>query len=174
MLASILELLGFRPAPGAPEPPDAVREIAARLERLPPERARYVAAFALVLSRVAHADLHIDPREREKIAQVLVDLGHLEPEEAAAAAEIATAQSHAAGGTEHFLATRELAAMADRAQREELLECLFAVSAADGAISTREENQVRQVASELGVSHRELAAIRSRWNEYRAVLRQGS
>jgi uncharacterized tellurite resistance protein B-like protein len=174
MLASILELLGFRPAPGAPEPPDAVRKIAARLERLPPERARYVAAFALVLSRVAHADLHIDPREREKIAQVLVDFGHLEPEEAAAAAEIATAQSHAAGGTEHFLATRELAAMADRAQREELLECLFAVSAADGAISTREENQVRQVASELGVSHRELAAIRSRWNEYRAVLRQGS
>lgn len=171
MLASILELLGFRPAPGAPEPPDAVREIAARLERLPPERARYVAAFAVVLSRVAHADLHIDAREREKIAQVLVDLGHLEPEEATVAAEVATAQSHAAGGTEHFLATRELAETAGREQREELLECLFAVSAADGAISAREESQVRQIASELGFSHRELAAARSNWNQYRQILR---
>ena len=174
MLASVLELLGFRPAPGAPEPPDAVREIAARLDRLPPERARYVAAFAVVLSRVAHADLHIDARERKKIAQVLVDLGHLEPEEAAAAAEIATAQSHAAGGTEHFLATRELAEAAAPEQREEILECLFAVSAADGVISSREESQVRQIASELGVSHRELAAARSKWNEYRQILRQGS
>lgn len=171
MLASILELLGFRAGPGTAEPPDAVREIAARLEHLPPDRARYVAAFAVVLSRVAHADLHIDARERKKIAQVLVDLGHLAPGEAAIVAEIATAQSHSSGGTEHFLATRELAAMADREQRAELLECLFAVAAADGSISTREENQVRQVASELGFSHRELAAVRSKWNEYRQILR---
>lgn len=171
MLASIFELLGFRSGPGAPEPPDAVREIAARLAHLPPERSRYVAAFAVVLSRVAHADLHIDDRERRQIARVLVDLGHLGEAEAATAAEIATAQSHAAGGTEHFLATRELAELATREQREELLECLFAVSAADGAISSNEELQVRQIASELGLTHRELAAVRSKWNEYRDVLR---
>ncbi len=148
-----------------------MREIAARLEHLPPDRARYVAAFAVVLSRVAHADLHIDVRERDKIAEILVDLGHLAAEEAATAAEIATAQSHAAGGTEHFLATRELAEIATPEQKGELVDCLFAVSAADGAISTNEENQVRQVASELGLSHRELTKIRSRWNEYRDVLR---
>lgn len=171
MLATILELLGFRSGPGAPEPPDAVREIAARLERLAPQRARYVAAFAVVLSRVAHADLDIDDRERDKIAEILADLGHLREEEAATAAEIATAQSHVAGGTEHFLATRELGEIATREQKEELLECLFAVSAADGAISTKEESQVRQIASELGLGHRELAAVRSKWNEYRDVLR---
>lgn len=170
MLASILELLGFRSGPGAPEPPDAVREIAERLGHLPPERARYVAAFAVVLSRVAHADLEIDRRERDKIAEILVDLGHLGAEEAATAAEIATAQSHAAGGTEHYLATRELSETATREQKEDLLDCLFAVSAADGAISTKEENQVRQIASELGLGHREMAAIRSRWNEYREIL----
>lgn len=172
MLASILDLLGLRPAGGdAAAAPDAVREIVATLERLDPERARYVAAFAMVLSRVAHADLHIDERERAKIAEILVDRGHLTPEEAEAAAGIATARSHVTGGTEHFLATRELSEIATPEQKEEVVDCLFAVSAADGAISTQEESQVRQVASELGLAHRELARVRSRWNEYREILR---
>lgn len=170
-MASFLELLGFGSGAGEAPPPDAIREIVDRLERLPPERARYVAAFALVLSRVAHADLHIGDEEHRRIEQILTELGHLEAVEAEAVTAIATAQSHAAGGTEHFLATRELGRMATREQREELLECLFSVSAADGTISTAEESQVRQIASELGFSHREFAAVRSRWNEHRAILR---
>jgi uncharacterized tellurite resistance protein B-like protein len=174
MLTSILELLGFRSGPGQAAPPDAIREIAASLERLAPERARYVAAFALVLSRVANADLYIGEEETERIEQILRKVGRLAPEEATAVTEIATAHSYAAGGTEHFLATRTFGEVATREQREALLECLFSVSAADGSISTAEESQVRQIASELGFTHRELAAARSRWNDHRAILRSHS
>ena len=38
---------------------ETVRAIVRELEALPPERARYVAAFAFILARVAHADLEI-------------------------------------------------------------------------------------------------------------------
>ena len=39
---------------------ETVRRIAGQLDRLPAEQARYLASFAFVLARVAHADLEID------------------------------------------------------------------------------------------------------------------
>lgn len=170
MLDSILELLGLRPKTRIAEPPDAVRQIVARLERLPPERARHVAAFARVLSRAAHADLVIGSEEHRRIERILVERAELSGDEAAAVTDIAVSESHVSGGTDHFLATRDFVGSSTRDQREELLECLFSVSAADGTISTAEENRVRQIATELGFSHREFAAARSRWNEHRAIL----
>jgi uncharacterized tellurite resistance protein B-like protein len=170
-MATLLELLGFRTDSSSGTPPDAVAEIAARLNRLAPERARYVAAFAVVLSRVAHADLDINPAERRTMEEIVTRLGQLQGDEAAVAVEIAVAHSNRSGGTEHFLATRELAGAADRRQREELLECLFEISAADGSISTAEESRIRQIASELGFSHREFAETRSGWNEHREILK---
>ena len=169
-MPSLLELLGFQRS-GSHNPPGAVQEIAARLERLGPERSRYLAAFAVVLSRVAHADLDISDAERTKMAEIVAELGQLEPEEAAMAIDIAVEHSLRSGGTEHFLATREFAEMADKAQRKELLSCLFEISAADGSISSAEENRIRQIASELGFTHREFAQARSRWNDVRAILK---
>ena len=171
MLDSLLSSLGFRSGDDAVEPPDTVREIVARLEGLPPERARYAAVFALVLARVADADLTIGAEERERIGELLVERGGLSRAESEAVAEIAAGGSRVSGGTDHFLATRELSEIADREQKEDLLECLFSVSAADGSISTAEENRVRQIASELGFTHQEFAQARSRWNEHREILR---
>lgn len=171
MLDSILGLLGLRPSQETAEAPGTLRQIAARLERLPPERARYVAVFALVLSRVADADMEIDGEERDRIGELLVERGGLNPDEAETVSGIAASRSRVSGGTDHFLATRELAEISTREQREEVLECLFSVSAADGSISSAEENRVRQIASELGFSHQEFARARSRWNEHREILR---
>ena len=42
---------------------DTVRKIVHQLDQLPPERARYVAAFAYLLSRVARADMNISAEE---------------------------------------------------------------------------------------------------------------
>ncbi len=170
-MASILELLGFKSTSGAARPPDAVHEIASRLERLGPERSRYVASFAVVLSRVAHADLEINDAERRTMEETVQRIGHLSGDEASVAVDAAIGHSYVSGGTEHFLATRELASLASAEQRLEVLDCLFALSAADGSISTAEENRVRQIASELGFSHRQFAEARSRWNEYREILK---
>ena len=142
------------------------------LENLAPERARFLAAFAYVLGRVAHADLMISQDESRSMESILQRVGALPEAEAVLAVEIAKSQNRLFGGTEGYLVTRELRAISTPQQREQIVDCLFEVSAAEAAISATEENLVRQVASELGVSHSEYIAIRSRWAQRRAVLRK--
>ena len=48
----------------APRETETVRKIVAALDSMEPERARFIAAFAFILCRVARADLHISPRKR--------------------------------------------------------------------------------------------------------------
>ena len=171
---SILEWLGLKreKAQGDAGETDTVRRIVGELRALPPERARYVAAFAFVLARVAHADLTISKEETERMERIVRDLGHLPAAQAILAVEIAKRQSELSGGTENFLVTRELKEIATREQCRELLDCLFAVSAADDSISGAEELQIRQIASELGFSLEELVEIRSSWNDKREILRR--
>ncbi|HSN53872.1 MAG TPA: TerB family tellurite resistance protein, partial [Candidatus Sulfomarinibacteraceae bacterium] len=55
--------------------------------------------------------------------------------------------------------------------RERLLHCLFAVTAADDSISLVEEEEIRQVANELGVEHAQFTEIRAAFRDKREVLR---
>lgn len=171
---SILDFFGLRR--GAPRREEAgdtetVRRIIRELESLEPERARYLAAFAFILARVAHADLEISEEETRRMEQILQAQGHLPMEQAILAVQIAKAQHRLAGGTENFLVTRELRDIATKEQCRELLDCLFAVSAADDSISGPEEAQIRQIASELGFETSELVEIRSAWAHKRDVLK---
>ena len=59
---------------------ETVRRIATRLESLDPELARYLAAFAYVLARVAHADLSIDESEATEMERIVGTLAELGPE----------------------------------------------------------------------------------------------
>ena len=173
---SLLERLfgSARPAPEretADGDTDTVRRIVGELEALDPATARYLAAFAYILSRVAHADLDISPEETVKMEEILRDLGHLPPEQAVLVVQIAKSQKTLFGGTENFLVTREFKEIATREQREELVDCLFAVSAADDAISVTEEEEIRRIATELGFDHRDYVDARSRYSDYRDVIR---
>jgi uncharacterized tellurite resistance protein B-like protein len=151
---------------------ETVRRIVGELDRLDPSRARYLAAFAYVLSRVANADLHISDVETDEIIQILRRIGHLPEEQAVLVAEIAKIQNRLFGGTENFLVTREFREIADAVQRRELLDCLFAVSAADRAVTGPEESQIWQIASELGFSHPEYVEARMKYSAHRTVLRK--
>jgi uncharacterized tellurite resistance protein B-like protein len=153
---------------------ETVRRIVGELDKLDPARARHLAAFAYVLSRVAGADLIISEVETEKIVEILQRVGQLPEEQALLVAEIAKSQHRLFGGTENFLVTREFNEIATDAERRELLDCLFAVSAADDAISGEEESQVWQIASELGFSHREYVEARLIYSNKRTVLRKPS
>jgi uncharacterized tellurite resistance protein B-like protein len=68
--------------------------------------------------------------------------------------------------------TREFNRIATHEQKLALLECLFAVSAADESISTVEDNEVRQIADELRIEHPEFIAARSAFRDYLAVLKK--
>jgi uncharacterized tellurite resistance protein B-like protein len=173
----ILDLLGLKRGGGAADAPaagagetDTVRKIVARLEAMEPEQARFVASFAYTLSRVAHADLDISAAETAKMEEVVRVAGGLPEEQAVLVVQIAKSQARLFGGTENYLVTREFKEVSSREQREKLLDCLFAVSAADGSITGPEETQIRLIAGELGFTHRELVDARSRWSDYRAVL----
>jgi uncharacterized tellurite resistance protein B-like protein len=161
-------------AAARPGDTDTVRRIVGELDHLDADRARYLAAFAYVLSRVAGADLHISEVETEKMVDVLQRVGHLPAAQAILVVQIAKSQHRLFGGTENFLVTREFREIASDVQREELLDCLFAVSAADDAISGDEEAQIWQIASELGFSHSDYVKARLAYSDKRTVLRRDS
>lgn len=158
---------------GAPSNGDTetVRRIVAKLEQMEPARARWIAAFAYVLGRVAHADLEISAEETATMEEIVQQVGELPEEQAVLVVGIAKSQNRLMGQTENFLVTRELNEISTREQREKLLDCLFAVSAADDSISGAEESQIRQIASELGFSHHEYIDALAAWSDKREVLK---
>ena len=152
---------------------DTVRRIVHELDQLEPKRARYLAAFAYVLSRVAAADSHVSDQETATMVDRIQRAGNLPIAQATLVVEIAKSQNRLFGGTENFLVTREFREVATDAERLDLLHCLFAVSAADDAISSEEDAQIWQIASELGFSHPEFVQVRLQYSDKRAALRRG-
>jgi len=84
---------------------------------------------------------------------------------------MAKTQNQLFGGTENYLVTREFERIANREQKLALLECLFAVTAADENISTEEDNVISQISSELRLSHDDFITARSHFRKYLAVLK---
>ena len=157
--------------PGEAGDTESVRRIAARLEKLPPEEARFLAAFAYVLARLANADLRIGEEESREMERLVAETAGLGPEEAALVVEIAKSQTRLLGGTENYVVTREFRRLSTPAQRLRLVECLYAVAAADRWITNVETTEIAAIADELGLGRDELAAVRSRYRDQIAALR---
>jgi len=154
------------------EETETVRKIARALDELDTDRARYIATFAYVLGRVAHADLDISEAETLAMERIVVDRGGLPPAQAVIAVQIAKSQNRLFGGTEDFLVTREFNDIADRAQKLQLLDCLYAVSAADDEVSTVEDNEITKIASQLRLERNDLISARESYAQYLSVLKK--
>jgi uncharacterized tellurite resistance protein B-like protein len=150
---------------------ESVRKIVRQLEAMDLQRARYVAAFAYVLGRVANAEAGISEEETRAMEKIVSEIGGLSEEQALLVVQISKSQNVLFGGTENFLVSRELREVATPQERSRLLDALFAVSAADDSISSAEEAQIRQIADELGFTLEEFVAARARYSDKRAVLR---
>ncbi len=170
---SILEFLktGPRNHPRSSAETETVRRITESLDRLDPEQAKYIAAFAYLLSRVARADLSVSSAESETMERIVMEVAGLPEEQAVIVIQIAKTQNILFGGTEDYLVAREFNAVASHEQKLSLLHCLFAVAAADKSISTIEDNQISQIADELRIEHKEFISVRSRFRDYLAVLK---
>ena len=155
-----------------PEPnePQSVLAIAARLDRLAPERARFVAAFAYVLARVAHADMQLDGAEIEVMQRTIDEHTDLDPVETSLTVEIALSQADEVGNTDDYLVVREFRRTSERGDRIQLLRCLFAVAAADDSISTAESSEIHQIGEELGFTRPEVNGLRLEWRDKLAEL----
>lgn len=166
-MSLLSRILGtFRDADDRDEP-ESLGHIAAQFEALAPERARFLAALAYVLARVAHADMQVEADELRRMEQILVDLGDLSDDEARLAVQIAVDRTVAIGGTENYLVTRELRRMTEKPERVRLMRCLLAVAASDDSITSDESRELTAIGEELGFSRGEISALRF---EYRDKL----
>lgn len=172
---SILRMLGFNSGDAAEHASaterDTVRKIVDELDHLDPDRARHVATFAFILSRVAHADLNISDEETRAMERIVVESGGLPEEQAIIVVQMAKTQNLLFGGTDNYSVSKEFKKIATHEDKINLLRCLFAVSAADESISTVESNVIRQIADELGLERSEVAEMRSAFREHLAVLK---
>ncbi len=147
---------------------DAIR---ARLATLPPERAEYLAAFAGLLARVAYVDRTIAEAERTALCAALRERVGVPADEAVVVADIVVQQATSIAGIEYSALTRSFNELATEAEKEQLLDCLYAVATADECASLVEEEEIRAVARALMLSHDQFIAIRLRYKEKLEVLR---
>ncbi len=151
---------------------ETVRKIVRKLDQLPPDEARHVAAFAYTLGRVAHADLEITDHETEVMERIVMEQAGLPAEQAILIVQMAKSQNKLFGGTENFLVAKEFNKIATREQKLALLRCLYAVSSSDGSITVVEDNEIRQISRELLLDHRDFINVRREYREYLSVLKQ--
>ena len=150
---------------------ETVRKITQALDKLDPGRAKYIAAFAYLLGRVARADMSISPEETELMERIIMERGGMPEEQAILVIQIAKTQNTLFGGTENYLVSREFNSISNHEERMILLDCLFAVAAADKSIATIEDNEISQIADELKIEHRDFITARSKYREWLAVLK---
>jgi tellurite resistance protein len=144
---------------------ETVRRIVARVEALPPDRARLVASAAYTLARAANADLDISDDETAVIEDALRKSGGLDEATAVLVAEMAKLQARTVGGTEDYVVTREFAKLATVEQRIDVLRACFVVAAANGSISAEESAEVNEIAKELQLDAYTLNRIRDEFHE---------
>ncbi len=168
---SILKFFKLKDQPSTSAETETVRKITEALDRMEPDRAKYIAAFAYLLGRVARADLNISAEETRAMERIVTEKGAVPEEQAVIVVQIAKSQNILFGATENYLVSREFHGMATREQKLALIDCLFAVAAADQSISTIEDNEISQIADELRIEHKDFIAIRSTYRNFLAVLK---
>jgi uncharacterized tellurite resistance protein B-like protein len=174
---SLWKLLGLSSEPaddGRRSDTESVRRIAESLNRLDGDRARYVAMFAYILSRVAHVDMEVSEDETRAMERIIREHGHLPDDQAVMVVQLARTQSLVFAGTDDFIVTREFDRLASHEQKLALLDCLFAVSASDRTILTVEDNEIRRIARELRIEHADFVNVRAAYRDHLAVLQAPS
>lgn len=148
-----------------PEAPAALRDLLDALERLPEDRARYLAQFAYLLGRIAHADRHVSPEETRLMERLIAEEGDIPPDQAMLVIGLAKTSNLLFGGTDDFIVARDFAQTATDDQKLALLRCLFKVSAVEGRISIEEEREIQRIARELRILPETVLDIRLRYRD---------
>ena len=149
-----------------------VRRIVAKLEALPPDRARLIASAAYTLARAANADLEISDEETAAIERELQEHESIDEATAVLVTQMAKLQAKTVGGTEDYVVTREFKALTDESQRVVVLRACFAVMAANGTISAEETAIVNEIAEELDIDDATLNSIRADYHEQLSSVQQ--
>ncbi len=153
------------PIAGSAGEVELVHGIIARLDGLPPDRARFVACAAYVIARAASADAHVSDQASRYMERVLVDQTGLDAAEAALVVETAKLQALSTGGTDDFVVTREFKRVSTPEQRLDILRACFSVAAIDGSIDAAESFTLDEIALEFDLELPALARLRGEFAE---------
>jgi uncharacterized tellurite resistance protein B-like protein len=148
------------PAPTAAADTETVRRIVGQLEAMPRERARFLAAFAYILTRAAEGDMDVSEAEAREIEVLVAEQASLPEAQAVLVAEMARHQALLYGGTEDYLVTRQFKELSTDEERLALLRCCYLVSGADDDISIGESDTLQDIAVELDVDRHAVNGIR--------------
>jgi tellurite resistance protein len=156
--------------PAASTETESIRRISAEIEALPLEQRRFIAGFAYVLARAAHADLEVSEAESLYMEQAVHEIGHLSEAQAVLVVEMARNMNQLYGATEDYVVTREFANIASQEQREDALRTAFAVGAADDTITAEESAELNAIGKELGFPSEEVDSIRDEFRDQLAAI----
>ena len=159
-----LDVFGREPVEAAGG--DVIHRIADELDRMDPDHARYLASFAFILSRVANADRQVSADEVAAMEVLVAGKGGVTADQAALVVQMARTQQKLFGATDDFLVTRELGRKASYEQKVALIDCLYAVAAADERIFVAEGDEIGRIGRELKVDQSDLSRLRSSYREF--------
>lgn len=149
---------------------ESIRRIAGELEAMPVSDRRFIAAYAYVLARAAHADLEISRAELDHMEQAVIEVGGIRSAQAVLVVEMARNMAELYGATDDYMVTRSFAENSTREQRENLLRTAFAVGAADDTITAPEVAELNQIGKELGFRSDEVDSIRDEFRDQLAAI----
>lgn len=158
--STIRAWLGFSDQPSLDRDHSPLRDVVETLEHLEPDRARYLARFAYVLGRVAHADRQTSAEETRVMEAIVAEEGGLSADQALVVVGLAKSSHALFAGTADFQVAQEFADAATYAQKLALVRCLFRVAATDAAISLEEEAEIHRVANQFKIDRRDLTSLR--------------
>ena len=170
-LHRLLTTLGLR-TDGPPGPADSfLGRLHAQLARLGGERLEFLAGFAGQLARVANAEGGISAAEATAMTEQLTAQGRLAATDAAVVVDVLRHEFEVLRSAEPHLLNRAINAHAAPEEKQVVIDCLYAVAAADHLVSDVEEQEIRRVAEALLVPHGALMAIRARYKDRLEALR---
>lgn len=168
-LNRLLTAIGLQ-TDGVPTGGDAfMRRLHTQLRRLGPERLEYLAGFAGELARVANVDDGISAAEASLIKSELAKHG-LTADEASVVLDLLRHELDVLHSLQNHVLNRAVNKHASPAEKEALIDCLYAVAATDELVSDAEEREIRRVADALLVPHSVLMRVRGRYRDRIAVL----
>ncbi len=133
-----------------------VRSVSSSLEQLPAGVSRYLATFAFVLGRVAHADRHFSDAETRAMTDLVQVSGSLTAEQAALVVEIAKGQHRLFADQDASRITKQFRKMVAPDDVHKLMHGVLAVATADHQLTDDESAAVRDIGRDLGLPKDEI------------------
>jgi uncharacterized tellurite resistance protein B-like protein len=171
-LRRLLTSLGLEADGPTPDADPFLRRLQDQLRRLGPERLEYLAGFAGQLARVAQVDEGISAAEAKQIGAQLCEHAHLSADEARVVVDLLRHEFEVLRSVQPYVLNRAVNAHATPAEKQTLVDCLYAVAAADHLVADVEEQEIRRIATALLVPHSVLMDIRGRYRDRIEVLQK--